>query len=397
MAAPFFSVQSESPEERFENELREIVSISSGSNNEEGLNRIARVIRTKLEDRGFAVSWNYSDRSLIALRGQAAPQLKNILLVGHMDTVQKTGEDTLSLSKISDSDLTAKNYQKFAPAFRGTGVADAKAGIISLLNLIDAFDATNDRDKLRWKIFIAADEEIASRYSQSALKKFAEGVDLAFIFEPAWFDARSGRSIYTKAHGGNLYLNIEIETSPEHPATSVNRGLGASDKIAQVLPLLAKLREKKLAVNIVRVHGETKANVTSSTAEVKAAIRYLKKSDLKLIESAIEEIKRLETDDVKINIMRDIRWQPQKTLSDDWIKKIKDAVKNEGHKAPLFKTSLTRSSASFLADQGILTIDGMGPFGLNLHSPEETLLLGSAQLQKNIQCSLILSLLRARP
>jgi len=84
----------------------------------------------------------------------------------------------------------------------GPGVADAKGGLIVLLEALKLFELSPWSDRLGWEALIVPDEEIGSTGSVPLLLEAAKRNDLALVFEPALPDgslvgSRNGSSVYS--------------------------------------------------------------------------------------------------------------------------------------------------------------------------------------------------------
>ncbi|PIJ34536.1 hypothetical protein BMH30_09880, partial [Leucobacter sp. OLES1] len=109
-------------QEDYARDLAALVAIDSGSDDPDGVNRVADWIETRLRSLGFAVSRSSTDPAygdvLVGRRRGAGSG--TVVLFGHMDTVFERG-DAVQRPFSIDADGLA----------HGPGVCDDKAGVVA--------------------------------------------------------------------------------------------------------------------------------------------------------------------------------------------------------------------------------------------------------------------------
>jgi glutamate carboxypeptidase len=262
-------------------------------------------------------------------------------------------------------------------------------------SLVQLFETSDLSKQIRWKIFLAGDEETASRRSRESLKAFAKESDLALVFEPGWFDFESETPRIATKVGGNLHLSIVVEGSESHPALAEGLGLNTNDVLASIVLELNSLRTHGISVNVFETSGLSKPNVTTSSSKLRVSIRYPQKTDALLIEKFLRRLeKKRYPEGFKVSFNSRTAWKPQTITINGALKLLSRAAKNSGQKA--FKPSLTlaRSAAAFLSAQGIPTLDNMSPYGEGFHSADEVLYVGSVFDRLKLLRALVLELLK---
>lgn len=380
-------------ETAFRRELDEVMQIASGPKNKVGHHEIARLLAQKWQALGFQTTWSENRASFTAERvsknTRALPF--KLLLVGHLDTVY----DEAPAIQIMNPTNRAQGI--YGPALRAHGIADAKAGLISMLHLVREMDKQNEGSLIHWKIFVAADEESSSHRSRPHLLRFSSDTDLALVFEPGWYDPASGRENIPTHIGGNLIVKLEAASSSIHPAVADDGGVGTLDHLLQIARAVSELRGSGISVNIFQASTLSAPNLTPSKAKLGLAIRYANRDKLRKIERAISRVwKRLPLLDLDLRMTLEHRWQPLRVTSPALVRLIYQAYLTQGLPQPQPQTSLAKSDAYFLAQAGVQVIDGLGPLGGDLHSPTEHILLGSAKTRLKTQCSLLLQILANR-
>jgi glutamate carboxypeptidase len=104
--------------------LETLVNIDSGYDNPEGINEVANIVGSKLTTFGFEVDYiSDPELSTHVLARKKGKSDKNIMIIGHMDTVFSKGTAKRRPFKIIDQ----KAY--------GPGVLDMKSGLVIALSV----------------------------------------------------------------------------------------------------------------------------------------------------------------------------------------------------------------------------------------------------------------------
>ena len=176
--------------------LEEIVTIQSGSHNKAGIDRTAAAIVRAFQ--GLDVSTETIEQRLqgnhLVVRSSAQPSAhKQVLLVGHMDTVFP--EDTDFNWYKADND---KSY--------GPGVVDMKGGLVVGIYALKALDKLGLLKQIPLTFVFNSDEEIGSRSSIDLIQKEANSSAFAFVLEAGGLENQivTGRK-------GNLTIELHLE------------------------------------------------------------------------------------------------------------------------------------------------------------------------------------------
>jgi len=364
----------------FTQRLTRVSEINSGSFNEEGLAKVARVFADDFQQIGITLGWDLRTRSLVGEWGSPSATRK-ILAVGHLDTVFEPFHPFQKVSRTGDR-------------LRGPGVADAKGGVVLMRDVIRDTSDLVKSGKLQWKIFIAGDEEIGSRYSKEKLIQMAKTADWALVFEPGWFDLALNRPRVPASIGGNIQISLAIQAPESHSGASLRQGVGALDTAAWVVTELGTLRSPSVSMNFYESHHKSKPNVAGGQAELKLSVRYETDEEGARIRERLSELKRKakERDQVELHWKERTVWTPQ-VLSDPKLVKLwQAAYREEGLPEPIPSVSLTRSASSFLALAGVKVLDSCGPYGSGYHSDVEEVWLESVDLRRRLLTKLVGSL-----
>ncbi|MFT3802544.1 MAG: glutamate carboxypeptidase [Burkholderiaceae bacterium] len=155
--------------------LREMVLIESGSQDVEGLHRMADLVAGRLQALGFTIERRPAspgvgaDIVVATLKGQGR---RKLMMQAHMDTVYPRGT------------LASQPYRVDGDRVYGPGIADDKGGIAVILGALHVLLAGGWRDFDTLTVLVNPDEETGSRGSGDLIAETAERHDAVLSFEP---------------------------------------------------------------------------------------------------------------------------------------------------------------------------------------------------------------------
>ena len=285
---------------------------------------------------------------------------EKILLLGHLDTVFPPGV----FEEFSEDDSWVY----------GPGVCDMKGGNIVALEALRAiyekFGSIEDIDFL-----LVSDEETGSDDSKLLTKKIAKSYDKCFVFEAAGKDM----NIVVGRKGIGTF-KITIEGKAAHAGTSYEKGCDANLEAALKLQKLVALTDlqKGSTVNVGKIEGGIGANTISPHSELLLELRYANYNEKKRLMNRLKDI--VDTSFVKGtnarlsgSIQRDVM-EPNSSQ----VRLVKAMEQISGQTLPTEQRGGV-SDANIVASCGVVTIDGLGPFGDGDHTPNERALKKSFQ------------------
>jgi len=359
--------------------LEEIVKIQSGSHNKTGIDRTARAISNAFQ--GIDVSTETIEQQLqgnnLVIRSSAQPSAaKQVLLVGHMDTVFP--EDTDFNWYKADND---KSY--------GPGVIDMKGGLVAGIYALKALAELGLLGQIPITFIFNSDEEIGSRNSIDLIQKEANSSAFAFVLEAGGLENEvvTGRK-------GNLTIELHIEGKAGHAA------FATKDKPSAILEMAHKIIEfeslndfdRGITINVGKIDGGIGSNTIPEFSNAQVDFRFVDPSDLKKLEEKVSDIAN------KVVV-------PGTQCSIDFITGRPPMQQSPGNRK-LFEITagiadrmaysvkeqfrFGVSDANFIADLNVPVIDGLGPIGARDHSRDEYMLKESL-LKRTIllTCSII--------
>ncbi len=372
--------------EQISHQIQEVSHINSGSLHEQGLDRTAVWFKNQLRPLGIEADWSLKHRALKATAGSSEAPLK-ILLVGHLDTVFEEFHPFQESKMLGASAAASRDAKKYGPVISGPGVADAKGGLILILEFLKATKSQWSANKVQFKIFIAADEETGSKISKESMLLFAKDVAVAWVFEPGWYDSKIQRHRIPAQMGGNSHWKLQLKSAEGHAGI-----LSSKNKpkllqgFHQVSSTLSEIESEQIKINIFEIEAQTKPNVLLGNLHFKMATRFETGNDhQKIMRVLMKNQKRLRRNGIQLTFDENPLWAPQEITPVFWQRLWQQAHQNAGVPKPLASISMTRSAASFLAEAQIPVIDSMGPYGQGYHSENEVVWVGSFAERLKVQ------------
>ncbi|BDY13102.1 M20 family metallopeptidase [Hydrogenimonas cancrithermarum] len=340
--------------QRWKKNLKEAVCINSYTHNKRGVDATGGLFRNWLEEIGFET--RVYPRELIGdhlhFVSPKSGGREKILLLGHLDTVFPPG--------------TFEGFEEDERWVYGPGVCDMKGGNVVALEALRAIYAANGTIEDIDLLFVS-DEETGSDDSKQLTGELARGYDKCFVFEAAGehMEVVVGRK-------GIGTFEITIEGKAAHAGTSYAKGVDANLEAALKLQKLVELTdlEKGSTVNVGKIEGGIGANTISPHAKLLFELRYANHREKERVMRALDEI--VSTDFVERTSSR-LGGSIQRDVMEPnvWQKALIEAMERiSGQRLPVESRGGV-SDANIVASAGVVTIDGLGPYGDGDHTPKE--------------------------
>jgi glutamate carboxypeptidase len=371
-------------------------SINSGSNNLEGLERMAAALTPALAALGAEPALvEAAPATAIDGQGRMAPLRRGrnlrlemrpaaplqVLLVGHMDTVFA-----------ADDPFQTVRWRQ-PGVLNGPGVADMKGGLAVMLAALTALEASPWAGDIGYQVVINADEEVSSLGSAELLKRAAARARIGLVFEPATTpsgelaSARKGLAAFTLVARG---VSAHAGRNPQDGRNAVV----AAAEFAVAAAALSGAREG-LSVNVARIEGGGPTNVVPDLALCRLEARIATHADAHWIEAELARLAR------GIGARRDLALalhggftRPPKPF-DAATQALFEAVRRCG--ADLGQTIGWSASGGCcdgnnLAEAGLAVVDTLGVRGGAIHSPDEYLIVDSLVERAQLSALLLMRL-----
>jgi glutamate carboxypeptidase len=335
-------------------DLQKIIEINSYTKNKQGVDHVGKIFDSWLGELGFEVE--IYERSHIGnhryYKSMHTESAKKLLLLGHLDTVFPEGK--------------FEEYREDEKWVYGPGVCDMKGGNIVLLEALKELKKENIAIK-NIDILLVSDEETGSDDSKYLTAELAKGYDYCFVYEAAGEDME----VVTGRKGVGTFF-IDITGKAAHAGNNYTQGCDANLEASYKLQELVKLTDLELGttVNVGKMEGGIGANTISPHAYLTFELRYKLQAQRDRVLSSIDEI--VKTSYVKGSsavlsggIQRDV----MQTSSDSLrlitsIEKITDIELKSEERGGV-------SDANIVSSNGVITLDGFGPYGDGDHTIHE--------------------------
>lgn len=347
-------------------ELEYLVNIDSGSYDADGVAKVAEFFIDKFSTLGWKIkSHEFSSAAGPCLEiTNSNKDYFDIMFMGHMDTVFKTGEAAERPFTIRDG----KGY--------GPGIIDCKAGLLYTYYVLSELHNNGKLDDTSICVAFNCDEEISSIYSRSWLEDLSKKSDYVLVVEAA----RADGSLVNKRKGVGRY-KLEINGVAAHSGVDHQKGRSAIEELAHWIHALHSKTNYATGttVNVGVISGGSAVNVVAEQAKAEVDIRFYDMAEAEAIDKLLKELaQKPKVDGITAKVTGGITRPPmipsEKTLA------LCEAASAIGSKLGIgFGWTATGggSDGSFAAVLGITTIDGLGPVGGGAHGSNEYLELES--------------------
>ena len=363
--------------------LRSYVEIESGSNDREGLLKIASLYEANLKSLGFKTEREASlvgskaDIVTGVLKGKGKLKL---MLISHMDTVYPKGT------------IETQPYKILGNKIYGPGIADDKAGMAIIVQSLQILlkSGWNDFDSIT--VVCNPDEEVGSIGSGQYIQSLAKNQDIVLSFEPSDDKKASGFRYagidpLILATSGAARVSLTVHGRGSHTGAAPENGRNALLELAHELLITRDIPKNNpgATLNWVQAISDGPQNQIPEKASAIGDIRIPRDgAELKLVESIRETIKndRLIPDTTSeveliprrpsyradkramavVAIARSIYEEMGLNLAQIGTKENGDAIVGGG------------TDAGFASKSGAIVLEGLGLPGYGYHAKDEYVL-----------------------
>lgn len=366
--------------------LEQTVNINSGTQNKAGVKQVGKAYKRAFDAIGMKTDWvklpnkvNRADHLTAKLINGNKAKVKDILLIGHLDTV---------FSKNSDF----QKFEREGNIIKGPGVTDMKDGNSIIVYALKALHQTKQLGQANYRVILNSDEESIGRpikLSRLPMVAMAKKSDYSLSFESGWQNAAS------IARRGNTSWTLEVDAKRAHSSGvfSDKTGAGAIFEASRILNgFYSQIRgESGLTFNPGVIAGGTevltgdkpnsfdvygKTNIVAQKASVRGDMRFISNQQREAVKEKMSQIVATNLPQASANIsFRDgypamVASEGNKNLLDIFSKLSQDMGYGGVHAFPPEKRGA--GDAAFVADH-VDTIDGLGASGGGSHSTREYL------------------------
>jgi glutamate carboxypeptidase len=328
--------------------------------------RLPGGMRTAIADSGRETTMPLGDA--VRVRGGDGPADSPRVLLGiHMDTVYPPGTEPPRVELAGDGSV-----------LRGPGVTDAKGGLAVMLVALEAFTRFGPIDRLRWEVFVNADEELGSPGSARPLADAAARNDVGLLFEPALDEAGT----LAGARKGSGNFTVVVRGRAAHAGRHFAEGRNAIAAAALLATACDAINAagRDVTVNVAALHGGEGFNVVPDRAVLRLNLRVTTEADAEWARQRLTElVSEADRGDGISATLHGAFHCPPKPLDGPakaLLERIVACGRTLGHALEARPTGGV-CDGNKLAAAGLPTIDTLGVRGGGIHSPDEYLLVAS--------------------
>ncbi len=375
--------------------LKELVAIESPTEDKAAVDRMAGRVAGLMAAAGGRVERlpriEVGD-VVLGTWGPEVPEMPQILLLCHMDTVWPLGT------------LAAHPPRLEGDRYYGPGAYDMKAGIVIAVAALEGLQhagleglqhaGLEGRQQAssvwplnrRVALLCTSDEETGSHHSRELIESLASGSELVLCLEPAL----PGRVMKTARKGvGNF--TIRARGKAAHAGADHAKGVNAILEIAHQVQVLQALTdyERGTTVNVGLIQGGTASNVVPAECMIEVDFRVSRQSEADRLMAVVSNL-AASLPGAELEITGELNRPPMER--NEQMMAVFERVKTiaAGHGLQQREGSTGGASdANFTAGLGIPTLDGLGADGDGGHALHEHVLVSSLPLQATVLAAVL--------
>lgn len=339
--------------------VENLAKAESPSTEPSSQNLVMQILTNNLDRLGFKIEHIKGEKTggYLYARPKKRGKCKALqLLIGHCDTVWPL--NTIEFMPV------ISDHEKI----RGPGVYDMKGGLAQIIFALRALQNLNLQPQVTPLILINSDEEIGSKESTSAIKRFAKIADRAFILEPSL--GPEGK-LKTQRKGVGRFT-VKVTGKSAHAGLDPHKGASAIVELSYLIQELFKMNDpvKQISVNVGMVEGGIRPNVIAPESSAIIDVRVPTNVEAERITKRIYGLKPSQKG-VQVEIKGSIGRPPMEATQKNrqlWYK-VRETGKTIG--VELEESVAGGASDGNTTSQFTATVDGLGAIGDGAHAPHE--------------------------
>lgn len=324
-----------------------LVRIDSGSHDPEGVDAVSASIEGYLAELGFVASRHPigADRGACFSTVLELGPGPRLLILGHADTVWPRGTAAQWPFTSTDGLLS------------GPGVGDMKCALVMAVQAIEAALTTGVGELGAITYALVPDEELGSVGSRAWIEELARGHDICLTLEAGLPD---GGLITSRGAVGAMIVTATGQTAHATEAGGAS-ALRALAPAVEALEALSDRQALRLcSVGILR--AGTARQVVPDHAEMHIDLRAFDTcAGMELEREIVVVVRERAGDGVSIDITGGVTRPAMPQVLSDPIFEAADRLVRAAGRSVRRHPEMGGSDGSFVADQGVLTLDGLGP------------------------------------
>jgi glutamate carboxypeptidase len=342
--------------------IEALVAIESPTDDKAAVDRCGTELARRLTELGGAVRPLPAGTAGDHLRAEFGRGSRQVLLLGHFDTVWPVGQLAhMPLTRVGDR-------------LNGPGVLDMKAGIALGMLATRAVFAVAPPSDCRVVMLWTTDEETGSGTSRALLETEARSSEAVLVLEPAL----PGGALKTSRKGCGQY-EIVVQGEAAHAGVDPGKGVSAIRELARQILHVETLQDlsRGVSVNAGLISGGSRPNVVAAEARVTVDVRAPSKADADSVDAAIRALTPY-LPGARVVVSGGFERPPMERT--DGVARLYALAQEVG--AELGQTINEGSTGggsdgNFCAALGVATLDGLGALGDGAHALTEHVVIPS--------------------
>jgi glutamate carboxypeptidase len=336
--------------------IESLVAIESPSDDPQAVNRCGAELTRRLEAMGGTVTRVASPTAGDHVRASFGAGARQILMLGHFDTVWPVGQ------------LAKMPLQRDGGRLHGPGVFDMKAGIALAMLATRAVQQQHGLDGCQAVMLWTTDEEIGSGTSRALIEAEAARSDAVLVFEPSL----PGGGLKTSRKGVGQFELVARGVSA-HAGLDPGKGVSAVRELARQITAIDDLQDPAhgVTVTVGVIQGGTRANVVPDQARAIIDARANTRADAERIERVMTGL-RPYIPGARVEVSGGFDRPPLERSAG--VIKLFEAAKSVASEIGVTLTDGSAgggSDGNFTAALGVPTLDGFGAIGDGAHALHE--------------------------
>jgi glutamate carboxypeptidase len=342
--------------------IETLVGLESPTDDKPAVDRCGVELTRRLTQLGGHVRAITTSAAGNHLRAEFGSGARQVLLLGHFDTVWPVGQlERMPLVRVGDQ-------------LRGPGVLDMKAGIALAMLATGAVVELDAMDGLRIVMLWTADEETGSGTSRALVETEAQRSEAVFVLEPAL----PGGVLKTRRKGCGQF-EIVVRGEAAHAGVDPTKGVSAIRELARQIIAIEALQDlpRGVSVNVGVIHGGTRPNVVAPEARAVVDVRAPSQADASRVAAAFRALTP-NIPGARLEIRGGFERPPmERTRGVASLYALAERVGADLGQSIAEGATGGGSDGNFCAALGIPTLDGLGAVGDGAHALGEHVLIPS--------------------
>lgn len=357
--------------------IEALVRVESPTDDKAAVDRCGEELARRLRAIGGRTEFYPQSHAGNHLRAEFGSGTRQILLLGHFDTVWPVGQ-------LERMPLTRRDDRLCGP-----GVLDMKAGIGLGMLAVRALMASAPPGDVRIAMLWTTDEETGSATSRVLLEDEARRSAAVLVLEPAL----PGGVLKTRRKGCGQY-EIVVHGEAAHAGVDPGKGVSAIRELARQILAIETLQDlsRGVTVNVGVVSGGSRPNVVAPEARATVDVRAPSLADAERVDAALRSLTP-HLPGARIDVRGGFERPPmERTAGVAALYEMAQAAGAELNQEVNEGSTGGGSDGNFCAALGVPTLDGLGALGDGAHALHEHVVISALAPRAALLSALLLRL-----